>query len=284
MSPRGAELPPAQEPGRRGSHEGNALQRMADVVIQDSVREGFGSIVSEALWKGTAVIAAPSGGIPAQIEHGLNGYLAESVTSSPIACASCSRTGSGSPARRGRGPSRARAVTPHPPAARPPRSPEGGARRRRGRRRLRLLGSAGLGRAPPRRRWPEQEAFPGAVDHAVSPLEANAVSPSACAQSKSSRGRWRRCPTSGRSVRPRGTRLRRRSSGSSALVERMPARASPSVVSARHPLGLTDEPAFPPRRPASRRPPGPARTPASALRRVCRALRTATRLVGPPAG
>ena len=67
---------------------------MADIVIQKSVREEFGSIVSEALWKGTAVIAAPSGGIPAQIEHGLNGYLAESVTSSPIACASCSRTGS----------------------------------------------------------------------------------------------------------------------------------------------------------------------------------------------
>ena len=62
-----------------GSHEVNALQRMADVVIQKSVREGFGLIVSEALWKGTAVVAAPAGGIPTQIEDGVNGYLAGSV-------------------------------------------------------------------------------------------------------------------------------------------------------------------------------------------------------------
>lgn len=59
-----------------GHHEVNALQRMAGVVVQKSTREGFGLIVSETLWKGTAMVAAPVGGIPVQLVDGETGYLA----------------------------------------------------------------------------------------------------------------------------------------------------------------------------------------------------------------
>lgn len=55
----------------------NALQRKAAVVIQKSIREGFGLTVSEALWKGTPVLASNVGGIPLQIEDGVSGYLLE---------------------------------------------------------------------------------------------------------------------------------------------------------------------------------------------------------------
>ena len=61
------------------SHEVNSLQRMADVAIQKSIREGFGLIVSETLWKGTPMVAGRAGGIPIQLEDGVSGYLAESV-------------------------------------------------------------------------------------------------------------------------------------------------------------------------------------------------------------
>jgi trehalose synthase len=52
----------------------NAFQR-ADVVIQKSVREGFGLVVSEALWKGRPVVAGRVGGIPLQLMDGETGYL-----------------------------------------------------------------------------------------------------------------------------------------------------------------------------------------------------------------
>ena len=55
----------------------NALQRRAAVVLQMSLREGFGLTVSEALWKGTPVVASCVGGIPLQIEDGQYGYLIE---------------------------------------------------------------------------------------------------------------------------------------------------------------------------------------------------------------
>lgn len=61
------------------SHEVNAFQRVADVVIQKSIREGFGLIVSETLWKGTAIVAGRAGGIPLQLEDGVSGCLAEGV-------------------------------------------------------------------------------------------------------------------------------------------------------------------------------------------------------------
>ncbi|UTF55562.1 glycosyltransferase [Natronosalvus rutilus] len=55
----------------------NVLQRGSDVVVQKSLREGFGLVVSEALWKRTPVVGSNVGGIPLQVEHGQNGYLVE---------------------------------------------------------------------------------------------------------------------------------------------------------------------------------------------------------------
>jgi trehalose synthase len=57
----------------------NALQRRAAVVLQKSIREGFGLTVTEAMWKGTPVIGGNVGGIRHQIEDGTNGFLVESV-------------------------------------------------------------------------------------------------------------------------------------------------------------------------------------------------------------
>lgn len=53
----------------------NAIQRASSVIIQKSTREGFCLAVTEALWKGTPVVASNVGGIPAQIEDGRTGYL-----------------------------------------------------------------------------------------------------------------------------------------------------------------------------------------------------------------
>jgi trehalose synthase len=55
----------------------NCLQRASTVVIQKSIREGFGLTVSEALYKGTPVVASKVGGIPLQIIDGENGFLHE---------------------------------------------------------------------------------------------------------------------------------------------------------------------------------------------------------------
>jgi len=57
----------------------NALQRVADVVLQKSLKEGFGLTVAEAMWKGKPVIGGFVGGIPLQIVHGVNGFLVNSV-------------------------------------------------------------------------------------------------------------------------------------------------------------------------------------------------------------
>jgi trehalose synthase len=59
--------------------EVNALQRASTVVIQKSLREGFGLTVAEALWKKRPVVAAAVGGIPAQIIHKHTGLLAHSI-------------------------------------------------------------------------------------------------------------------------------------------------------------------------------------------------------------
>lgn len=61
------------------AHEVNALQRVADVAIQKSIREGFGLVVSETLWKGTVIVAGRAGGIPSQLEDGVSGRLATEV-------------------------------------------------------------------------------------------------------------------------------------------------------------------------------------------------------------
>jgi trehalose synthase len=59
--------------------EVNALQRASTIVIQKSLREGFGLTVSEALWKKKPVVASAVGGIPTQIIHKHTGMLSHSV-------------------------------------------------------------------------------------------------------------------------------------------------------------------------------------------------------------
>jgi trehalose synthase len=62
-----------------GNVEVNAFQRLSDVVIQKSIREGFGLVVSETLWKETPVVAGRTGGIPLQVQGGVGGFLVDSV-------------------------------------------------------------------------------------------------------------------------------------------------------------------------------------------------------------
>jgi trehalose synthase len=57
----------------------NALQRASTIIVQKSVKEGFGLTVTEALWKGKPTIAGAVGGIPNQIIHKLTGVLVHSV-------------------------------------------------------------------------------------------------------------------------------------------------------------------------------------------------------------
>jgi len=57
----------------------NALQSKAAVVLQKSIREGFGLTVAEAMWKGTAVIGGNVGGIKYQIKNGVNGFLVSTI-------------------------------------------------------------------------------------------------------------------------------------------------------------------------------------------------------------
>ncbi len=57
----------------------NALQRASAVVLQKSLKEGFGLTVSEALWKARPVIATAVGGIPLQIAHRYSGMLSHSI-------------------------------------------------------------------------------------------------------------------------------------------------------------------------------------------------------------
>ncbi len=57
----------------------NALQRASTIVIQKSLREGFGLTVAEALWKKKPVVASAVGGIPLQMIHKHTGLLAHSV-------------------------------------------------------------------------------------------------------------------------------------------------------------------------------------------------------------
>lgn len=57
----------------------NALQRSATIVIQKSVREGFGTTVAEAMWKGKPVIAAETEGVTLQVRYGQTGYTVNSV-------------------------------------------------------------------------------------------------------------------------------------------------------------------------------------------------------------
>jgi trehalose synthase len=67
------DLPPFSD------REINALQRASAVVVQKSLREGFGLTVTEALWKRRPVVASAVGGIPLQVLHNLTGLLVHSV-------------------------------------------------------------------------------------------------------------------------------------------------------------------------------------------------------------
>ena len=58
-----------------GNIEVNAFQRLSEVIVQKSIREGFGLVVSESLWKGTPVVAGRAGGIPLQVPEGVGGLL-----------------------------------------------------------------------------------------------------------------------------------------------------------------------------------------------------------------
>jgi trehalose synthase len=62
-----------------GNVEVNAFQRLSDVVVQKSIREGFGLVVSEALWKATPVVAGRAGGIPLQLADGMESLLVDGV-------------------------------------------------------------------------------------------------------------------------------------------------------------------------------------------------------------
>jgi trehalose synthase len=66
-------LPPASD------IEINALQRGSTLLLQKSLKEGFGLTVSEALWKSKPVIASAVGGIPLQIAHKYSGILTHTI-------------------------------------------------------------------------------------------------------------------------------------------------------------------------------------------------------------
>jgi trehalose synthase len=62
-----------------GGLEVGAFQTASDVIVQKSTREGFGLVVTEALWKGQPVIGGNVGGIPLQVLDGKTGFLVDSV-------------------------------------------------------------------------------------------------------------------------------------------------------------------------------------------------------------
>ncbi|MBX4201174.1 glycosyltransferase, partial [Candidatus Parcubacteria bacterium] len=71
-------------PGKLSNeHFINALQSGSDVVIQKSIKEGFGLTVTEAMFKGQPVIGGNAGGIKHQIIHQKNGF----IVNSPQSCA-----------------------------------------------------------------------------------------------------------------------------------------------------------------------------------------------------
>ncbi len=62
----------------------NALQRASTVILQKSIKEGFGLTVSESLWKSKPVVASAVGGIPLQITHKYSGLLSRTIEGTAI--------------------------------------------------------------------------------------------------------------------------------------------------------------------------------------------------------
>jgi trehalose synthase len=69
-----------------GAIEVNAFQSQSDVIVQKSIREGFGLTVTEALWKGRPTVAGKVGGIPLQVLDGESGYLVSSPEETAERC------------------------------------------------------------------------------------------------------------------------------------------------------------------------------------------------------
>ena len=69
-----------------GAIEVNAFQSQSDVIVQKSIREGFGLTVSEALWKERPTVAGKVGGIPLQISDGQSGFLISSAEQAAQRC------------------------------------------------------------------------------------------------------------------------------------------------------------------------------------------------------
>lgn len=63
----------------------NALQRASDVIIQKSLKEGFGLTVAEALWKAKPIVASHVGGISLQVKHKYSGLLCHSIEGAAFA-------------------------------------------------------------------------------------------------------------------------------------------------------------------------------------------------------
>lgn len=64
-------------PALIGHEEVNAFQRYSSVILQRSIREGFGFTVTEAMWKNQPVVGTSVTGLCMQITHGYNGYLVD---------------------------------------------------------------------------------------------------------------------------------------------------------------------------------------------------------------
>lgn len=58
----------------------NALQRCASIIVQNSLQEGFGLTVTEAMWKGMSVLGSTACGIRQQIRDGVDGVLTQDPT------------------------------------------------------------------------------------------------------------------------------------------------------------------------------------------------------------
>ena len=62
-----------------GNMEVNAFQRGADVILKKSLKEGFGLVVSEALWKAKPMVAGRAGGAPMQFPDAYQDFLVDNV-------------------------------------------------------------------------------------------------------------------------------------------------------------------------------------------------------------